>query len=104
LFRLIWFQFHDDAGELIEHLASVEHFELALVSVETRRDAQMKPTHKRIQKTQEQGTASVMQHLAGRCPASSVAKLSPAMTTALARSISFGITALKTECFYTLST
>jgi ATP dependent DNA ligase domain len=37
-------------------------------------------------------------------PASSMAKLSPAMTTALRRSISSGITALTTACFYTPST
>src|SRR5215468_6151708 len=36
-------------------------------------------------------------------PASSMAKLSRAMTTALPRSISSGITALTTKCFYTLS-
>jgi len=39
-----------------------------------------------------------------RAPASSMVKLSPAMTTALPRSISFVTTALTTGCFCTLST
>jgi ATP dependent DNA ligase domain len=37
-------------------------------------------------------------------PASSMARLSPAMATALPRSISSGTTALTTACFYTPST
>ena len=42
--------------------------------------------------------------LRARAPASSMVKLSPAITTALPRSISFVTIALTTACFYTLST